>query len=84
MTDLRHKERAKMRKYHCELWITKPDEFLIEADSIKEAIEEFAKIGYLAIFVCAIAQQFCGYSENILIVPCIFFTMAIIAKFMNR
>ena len=26
-----------MRKYHCELWITKPDEFLIEADSIEEA-----------------------------------------------
>ena len=33
-----------MRKYHCELWITKPDEFLIEADSIKEAKERVAKI----------------------------------------
>ena len=44
MTDLRHKERAKMRKYHCELWITKPDEFLIEADSIEEAKEKVAKI----------------------------------------
>ncbi|WP_295155195.1 hypothetical protein [Selenomonas sp. AE3005] len=31
-------------KYHCELWITKPDEFLIEADSIKEAKEKVAKI----------------------------------------
>ena len=44
MTDLRHKEREKMRKYHCELWITKPDEFLIEADSIEEAKEKVAKI----------------------------------------
>lgn len=44
MNDLRHKERAKMRKYQCELWITKPDEFLIEADSIKEAKEKVAKI----------------------------------------
>ncbi|MDD6133289.1 MAG: hypothetical protein PUB49_01060 [Selenomonadaceae bacterium] len=33
-----------MRKYHCELWITKPDEFLIEADSIKEAKEKVVKI----------------------------------------
>ena len=31
-------------KYHCELWITKPDEFLIEADSIEEAKEKVAKI----------------------------------------
>ena len=37
-------EGAKMRKYHCELWITKPDEFLIEADSIEEAKEKVAKI----------------------------------------
>ena len=44
MNDLRHKERAKMRKYHCELWITRPDEFLIEADSIEEAKEKVAKI----------------------------------------
>ena len=33
-----------MRKYHCELWITKPDGFLIEADSIEEAKEKVAKI----------------------------------------
>lgn len=31
-----------MRKYHCELWITKPDEFLIEADLIEEAKEKVA------------------------------------------
>ena len=31
-------------KYHCELWITKPDEFLIEADSIEEAKEKVVKI----------------------------------------
>ena len=33
-----------MRKYHCELWITKPDKFLIEADSIEEAKENVAEI----------------------------------------
>ena len=33
-----------MRKYHCELWITKPDEFLIEADSIKDAKKKVSKI----------------------------------------
>ena len=33
-----------MSKYHCELWITKPDEFLIEADSIKDAKEKVVKI----------------------------------------
>ena len=49
-----------------------------------KASEEFAKIGYLAIFVCAIVQQLCGYSKNILIVPCIFLAMAIIAKFILR
>ena len=31
-------------KYHCELWITKPDKFLVEADSIKEAKEKVVKI----------------------------------------
>ena len=31
-------------KYHCELWITKPNEFLIEAYSIKDAKEKVAKI----------------------------------------
>ena len=31
-------------KYHCELWITKLDEFLIEADSIKDAKEKVVKI----------------------------------------
>lgn len=31
-------------KYHCELWITKPDEFLIEADSIEDAKEKVVKI----------------------------------------
>ena len=46
--------------------------------------EEFAKIGYLAIFVCMIALSFYDYSEDILIVPCIFFTMAIIAMLMNH
>lgn len=34
--------------------------------------EEFAKIGYLAIFVCMIALSFYDYSDDILIVPCIF------------
>ena len=33
-----------MRKYHCELWITKPNEFLIEADSIKDAKKKVSKI----------------------------------------
>lgn len=33
-----------MKKYHCELWITKPDEFLIEADSIEDAKEKVVKI----------------------------------------
>lgn len=46
--------------------------------------EEFAKIGYLAIFVSMIAHSFCDYSENILIVPCVFLTMAIIAMLMNH
>ena len=31
-------------KYHCELWITKPNEFLIEADSLEEAKKKVAKI----------------------------------------
>jgi hypothetical protein len=31
-------------KYHCELWITKPNEFLIEADSIKDAKKMVVKI----------------------------------------
>lgn len=31
-------------KYHCELWITKPDEFIIEADSIKDAKKMVVKI----------------------------------------
>lgn len=31
-------------KYYCELWITKPDEFLIEADSIEDAKEKVVKI----------------------------------------
>ena len=31
-------------KYHCELWITKPNEFLIEADSIKDAKKKETKI----------------------------------------
>ena len=33
-----------MKKYHCELWITKPNEFLIEAKSLEEAKEKVAKI----------------------------------------
>lgn len=33
-----------MKKYHCELWITKPSEFLIEADSIKDAKKKVSKI----------------------------------------
>ena len=33
-----------MRKYHCELWITNPDEFIIEADSIKDAKKKVSKI----------------------------------------
>lgn len=45
--------------------------------------EEFAKIGYLAIFVCMPLYLFCDYSKDILIVPCIFLAMAIIALFMN-
>ena len=31
-------------KYHCELWITKPDEFLTEAYSIKDAKKKETKI----------------------------------------
>ena len=31
-------------KYHCELWITKPNEFLIEADSIEDAKKKVSKI----------------------------------------
>lgn len=31
-------------KYHCELWITKPNEFLIKADSIEDAKKKVAKI----------------------------------------
>lgn len=31
-------------KYHCELWITKPDIFLIEADSIEDAKKKVVKI----------------------------------------
>ena len=31
-------------KYHCELWITKPNEFLIEADSLEDAKKKVAKI----------------------------------------
>ena len=31
-------------KYHCELWIKKPNEFLIEADSIEEAKDKVNKI----------------------------------------
>ena len=33
-----------MKKYHCELWITKPNEFLIEADSIEDAKKKVSKI----------------------------------------
>ena len=31
-------------KYHCELWITKPSVFLIEADSIEDAKKKVVKI----------------------------------------
>lgn len=31
-------------KYRCELWITKPNEFLIEADSIEDAKKKVSKI----------------------------------------
>ena len=31
-------------KYHCELWITKPNVFLIEADSIEDAKKKVVKI----------------------------------------
>ena len=31
-------------KYHCDLWITKPNEFLIEADSIEDAKKKVSKI----------------------------------------
>ena len=31
-------------KYHCELWITKPNEFLIEADSIEDAKKKVSRI----------------------------------------
>ena len=33
-----------MKKYHCELWITKPNKFLIEADSIEDAKKKVSKI----------------------------------------
>lgn len=39
MTDLRHKERAKMRKYHCELWITKPEEAIECAKKMLEVVK---------------------------------------------
>lgn len=31
-------------KYHCEVWITKPDIFLIEADSTEDAKKKVAQI----------------------------------------
>ena len=31
-------------KYHCDLWVTKPNEFLIEADSIEDAKKKVSKI----------------------------------------
>ena len=31
-------------KYHCEVWVTKPSEFLINADSIKDAKKKVSKI----------------------------------------
>ena len=31
-------------KYHCELWITKPNVFLIEADSIEDAKKKVVRI----------------------------------------
>ena len=31
-------------KYHCELWITKPSVFLIEADSIEDAKKKVSRI----------------------------------------
>ena len=31
-------------KYQCELWITKPNEFLIEADSIEDAKKKVSRI----------------------------------------
>lgn len=31
-------------KYRCELWITKPNEFLIEADSIEDAKKKVSRI----------------------------------------
>ncbi len=31
-------------KYHCEVWVTKPNEFLIDADSIKDAKKKVSKI----------------------------------------
>lgn len=49
-----------------------------------KASEEFAKMSYLSILVCMAFHSFYDYSEDILIVPCIFFTMAIIAMLMNH
>ena len=31
-------------KYHCEVWVTKPNEFIIDADSIKDAKKKVSKI----------------------------------------
>ena len=31
-------------KYYCEVWVTKPNEFLIDADSIKDAKKKVSKI----------------------------------------
>ncbi len=31
-------------KYHCEVWVTKPNEFLIDADSIEDAKKKVSKI----------------------------------------
>lgn len=31
-------------KYHCEVWVTKHNEFLIDADSIKDAKKKVSKI----------------------------------------
>lgn len=49
-----------------------------------KASEEFAKIGYLAIFVCMPLYLFCDYSKDIFIVPCVFLVMAIIALVMEH
>lgn len=39
-------------KYHCEVWVTKPNEFLIDADSIKDAKK---KVGQ---FIHEVADDF--------------------------